>query len=361
MATSAAVEADGHRTAREAGLRWVDDSAPGLRRLGAAPRFHYADAAGRRISDPKTLQRIRDIAIPPAWTDVWICPSPNGHIQATGRDARRRKQYRYHARWREVRDERKYDRMIAFGRALPGIRGRVAADLARPGLPRERVLAAVVRLLDVTLIRVGNEEYAAENRSFGLTTLRARHVEVEGSRLRFRFRGKSGVRHVVAVQDRHLAQILARCQDLPGEELFEWLDEDGQAHGIDSDAVNGYIREAGGDGFTSKDFRTWAGTVLALTALRDLGASGSRTEAKRQVVRAVAEVSRRLGNTPAVCRRCYVHPEVIEAHTDGRLLKLRLSGRAPSDAAGLRSEERAVLRLLERAGRATPRAASRAA
>ena len=345
--TSVAPTGDALATARQAGLRWVDDSLPGIRRLGEPGRFRYVDAQGRAVRDVETLQRISDIAIPPAWTDVWICPNANGHIQATGRDARRRKQYRYHQRWREVRDEQKYDRMLEFAKALPGIRARVARDLSLPGLPRERVLAAVVRLLDVTFIRVGNDEYAKENQSFGLTTLRNRHVEVQGSRIRFRFKGKSGVHHTVSVEDRRLARILNRCQDLPGEQLFEWVDDEGEPHTIESDDVNEYLREISGKEFTSKDFRTWAGTVLALCALHEIGPSSSKTEMKRQVVHAIGQVSKRLGNTPAVCRRCYVHPDVLSAYADGRLLKLRLgTRRITSSENGLRNEERAVLRLL---------------
>ncbi len=350
---------DAVTAARAAGLRWVDNSSPGIRRRGRPGHFHYVDAAGRGVSDAATLQRIADAVIPPAWTDVWISPVPNGHIQATGRDVRRRKQYRYHQRWREVRDERKYHRMLAFGRALPRIRRRVAHDLALPDLPRERVLAAVVRLLDVTFIRVGNDEYARENASYGLTTLRDRHVDVDGEQIRFRFRGKSGKQHVVSIRDRRLARIVDRCQDIPGEALFEYLDADGAAQGVGADDVNDYLREIAGDAFTSKDFRTWAGTVLALCELRDLSGAPSRSQARRLVTEAIGRVSARLGNTPAVCRRCYVHPDVIEAFADGRLLQLRLRA-SPRSASGLRSEERALLRLLDPRGR-TRRSAARAA
>ena len=344
MTTAAAAESVG--TARAAGLRWVDDSMPGLRRLGRPGAFRYVDADGRQVVDPTTLQRIRDTAIPPAWTDVWICPRADGHIQATGRDARRRKQYRYHPRWREVRDERKFTHMVDFGTVLPRVRARVAADLRRKGVPRERVLAAVVRLLDVAFIRVGSEDYVKANGSYGLTTLRARHVDVNGARIRFRFKGKSGVRHEVAVEDPRLARILARCQDLPGEELFEWRDDDGALHPITADDVNEYLREVSGGDVTSKDFRTWAGTVLAWSALRDAGPAGSKAEAKRQVVAAIRQVSGRLGNTPAVCRRCYIHPEVLAGYADATLLAPRVVSRSSSKAAALSVEERAVLRFL---------------
>ena len=339
--------------ARAAGLRYVDDRMAGIRRVRRGSSFGYVDARDRPVRDPETLQRIRQLVIPPAWTDVWICPLPHGHLQATGRDARGRKQYRYHARWREVRDETKYHRMLAFGDALPAIRRRVVDDLAQPGQPKTRVLAAIVRLLDVTLIRVGNEEYAKENRSYGLTTMRARHVDIDGSRIRFDFRGKSGVHHVVDVEDRRVARVLERCVDLPGQDLFQYTDEAGTRQPLGSDDVNEYIREAAGGDFSTKDFRTWAGTVLAACALHASGPFESEREARRQVVEAIAGVSRRLGNTPAVCRRCYVHPDVLEAHADGSLLRIRLrAAAAPPPDHGLSPPERAVLRLLR--GRLEP-------
>jgi DNA topoisomerase I len=336
--------------ARAAGLRWVDDSIPGITREAGGSTFRYRDPDGRLIRDAETLQRIRDLAIPPAWTDVWIATIPDAHLQATGRDARRRKQYRYHPRWHEVRDETKYHRMIAFGESLQRIREQVDRDLARPSLSRQRVLAAVVRLLDVTLIRVGNDEYAKENSSYGLVTLTGRHVDISGPNIQFRFKGKAGVRHNVEVADRRVARVLQRTQDLPGEQLFEYLDPDGEVRRITSEDVNAYLRDITGEEFSSKDFRTWAGTVLAACALHELGPFGSRTEAKRQTVQAIKEVSRRLGNTPAVCRRCYVHPDVLSAHADGSLLKLRLRSRGSAVAAqhGLREEERAVLRMLRK-------------
>lgn len=306
------------------------------------------DPDGRIVTDAPTLQRIADAAIPPAWTDVWISPIANGHVQATGRDARRRKQYRYHPRWREVRDEQKYARMVDFGTALPRIRERVAADMGRQGLSRERVLAAVVRLLDLTYMRVGNDEYAKENNSYGLTTLRDRHVDVRGARIAMRYRGKSGVRHEVFLEDRRLARILARCQDLPGEELFEWRDTDGELHAVTADDVNDYLREISGGDFTSKDFRTWAGSVLAGSALVAVGPAESKTASTRQIVAAIKQVSGQLGNTPAVCRRCYVHPDVLASYADGTLVAVKTAGgaRGRPGAAALSDEERAVLRLL---------------
>ncbi len=339
-------------TARAAGLRYVNDGSPGIRhepRAGGG--FRYVGIDGRAIRKAADIQRIAHIAVPPAWTDVWICPLSNGHILATGRDARGRKQYRYHERRREARDATKYERTIAFGDALPRIRARVDKDLRRSDLSRERVLATIVRLLDSTYIRVGNEEYARENRSFGLTTMRDRHVEVEGSKLRFEFRGKSGKQHSVEIADRRVARVVSRLQDLPGQQLFQWQDEEGGLHGVESDDVNAYIRDAAGDDFTAKDFRTWAGTVLAAWALQELGEYASQTQAKRQVVEAVESVARNLGNTPAVCRRCYVHPEVINAHLDGGLLA-NLERRAEETLAAsledLSGREAAVLAFLRR-------------
>src|SRR2546423_1625725 len=270
--------------AKAAGLRYVSDASPGIRRKRAGKNFSYIGLDGKPIHDQDELHRIRSLGIPPAWTDVWICPQPNGHIQATGRDAKGRKQYRYHPRWRAVRDETKYSRLIAFGEALPTIRARVEHDLGLPGLPREKVLATVVRLLETTLIRVGNEEYARQNRSYGLTTLRNRHVDVRGTELRFHFRGKSGKEHEVALHDRRLARVMRRLQELPGQELFQYVDEDGTRASIDSDDVNAYLREIAGEDFSAKDFRTWAGTVLCAVALRELDAASGEVEAKRNVV-----------------------------------------------------------------------------
>lgn len=345
-----------HRSAAAAaGLRWVDDSKPGIRRDGKPGAFRYLAKDGAVITDAETLDRIRGLAIPPAWTDVWISPRPDGHIQATGRDARRRKQYRYHARWREVRDEQKYAHVIDFGTALPRIRARVASDLSRRGLPQEAVLAAVTRLLDLTHIRVGDEEYVRENDSYGLTTMRAEQVKVRGSRISFHFRGKSGVHHDVFIDDRRMARIVARIQDLPGEELFEWRDEHGGLHPITADHVNEYLRDVSGGDFTSKDFRTWAGTVLAWCALREEGAAPSATAAKRLIVEAVKQVSAQLGNTPAVARRNYIHPDVIAAYTDGSLFDVTAEPRRSDgpESRALSDSEAAVLRLLRATNPAT--------
>jgi DNA topoisomerase-1 len=336
--------------ARVAGLVYVSDASPGIRRLRAGKGFRYIGPDGKPVRNREELRRIRALVIPPAWTAVWICTNPNGHIQAVGRDARGRKQYRYHPRWREVRDETKYERVIAFGQALPHIRARAEHDLARPGLPREKVLATVVRLLETTLIRVGNEEYARHNGSFGLTTMRDRHVEISGQTIRFEFRGKSGVRHNVDVSDRQLAGIVKQCQDLPGYELFQYLDADGQRHSIDSTDVNAYLREISGQEFTAKDFRTWAGTVLAARVLREFEAFDSQTQAKQNIVRAIEAVAKRLGNTRTVCRKCYVHPAVLEAYLDGSLVQT-LSQRAEEEIVDslseLPPEEAAVLAFLQ--------------
>jgi DNA topoisomerase-1 len=336
-------------SAKVAGLRYTPDDRPGIRRIRCGKGFRYLDPDGRPVRDAETLGRIRSLAIPPAWTGVWICPHSNGHLQATGRDARGRKQYRYHPRWRAVRDETKYDRLIAFGLALPRIRARVEADLSRPGLPRPKVLATVVRLLETTLIRVGNEEYARENGSFGLTTLRNRHVQVNGTTVQFAFRGKSGVRHRIDVNDRRLARVVRRCRDLPGQLLFQYQDEDGTLRGVDSEDVNEYLREVAGEEFTAKDFRTWGGTVLATPALLAFEAAGSEAQARRNVAAAIEAVAHRLGNTAAVCRKCYVHPAVIDAYLDGSLqaLRDRLGQPAPDQATGLGADEQAVLEFLQ--------------
>jgi DNA topoisomerase I len=330
--------------ARAAGLRYVTDARPGIRRKHAGKGFAYVGPDGSSVRDEAELQRIRALAVPPAWTDVWICVDPRGHIQATGRDARRRKQYRYHARWREVRDETKYGRMVAFGQVLPEVRRRVSADLRKDGLPRAKVLAAVVRLLETTLIRVGNEEYAKENRSYGLTTLRDRHVKVRGNVLRFEFVGKGGQRRRVDLRDAKLARLVKRCQDLPGQELFQYVDDDGEVGDVGSEDVNDYVREITGQEFTAKDFRTWAGTVMAALALA-LEPFGSQRQAKKNVVSAIEQVADRLGNTPAVCRKCYVHPQVIDAYLDGTPI---LIDRSAKRSRGLSGEERAVLRFLKR-------------
>ena len=302
-----------------AGLRHVsDDRTPGIRRVGSPRRFWYVRADGRRISKPAELKRIRSLVIPPAWTRVWICPDPCGHLQATGRDARGRKQYRYHPRFRQMRDELKYGRLPAFAQALRRIRRRTAADARKRGLPRSKVLAAAVQLLEKTLIRIGNEEYARANGSVGLTTMRDRHATIRGADVRFEFRGKSGVAHAVELHDARLARIVKACRDLPGYELFQYVDESGQRQTIGSDDVNTYLREISGDDFTAKDFRTWAGTVLAAQALARLARFKSQTEAKRNVMQAIACVARRLGNTKAVCRKAYIHPAIFAAYMDGQ-------------------------------------------
>jgi DNA topoisomerase-1 len=349
-------------SARAAHCRYVDDRSPGIRRLRRGKAFRYVDADCHAVRDRNTLARIRSIAIPPAWTDVWICPSASGHIQATGRDARGRKQYRYHPRFREVREETKYGRMLAFADVLSNVRTAVDQDLARTKLDRDKVLATIVRLLEITLIRVGNEEYARDNGSYGLTTMRTRHVDVHGSTIRFHFRGKSGKDHVVDVLDRRVARIIQRCTDLPGHELFQYIDEDGERRSVEAADVNEYIRRVSGADFTAKDFRTWAGTVLAAHALKEL-AFESATHAKRNIVCAVKTVSARLGNTPSVCRKCYVHPAVFQTYLEGSLadeLKPRRKA-AHAMPAGLSSEERAVVLLLRAREKAAARAGARAA
>ena len=310
---------DAREVAREAGLRYATDKRPGITRRRAGRSFSYRMPDGTLVKDRSVLDRIRALAIPPAWTDVWISPWPNGHLQASGRDAKGRKQYRYHARWHERRGSDKFERMVAFGEALPRIRARLDEDLARPGLPREKVLAAVVRLLELTLIRVGNDEYARLNRSFGLTTLRDRHARIEGTAIRFRFRGKAGLMHEVGLRDRRLSNVVRRCQELPGQELFQYVDEQGEVRDVASDDVNAYIREASGGDFTAKDFRTWAGTLLAYRALLALQPAENARATKRAVVEAIKHTAERLGNTPAVARGSYVHPAVLEAYMEGSL------------------------------------------
>ena len=324
-----------------ADLRYVDDSRPGIRRKRMGDRFAFFDSEGQRIKDEEEITRINRLAVPPAYTDVWICPDPRGHLQATGRDARGRKQYRYHTRWRELRDADKYGRLMQFGQALPRIRARVKRDLGLPGMPRAKLLATVVHLLDVTLIRVGNEEYARANRSFGLTTLRNRHVEVRGERVCFRFRGKSGIEHDVEISDARVARIIRRCLDIPGQELFQYIDAEGARGSIDSADVNEYLRAVGGNDFTAKDYRTWAGSAFALERLRKLPFE-SAAAAKRNIVATVREVADELGNTPAVCRRCYMHPAVLEAYSAARLPE----GAVPARR-GLRNEEARLLAFLE--------------
>jgi DNA topoisomerase-1 len=325
-------------SAKAAGLRYVSDADAGIARQRSGTTFRYLRPDGKAVRDPQTLARIRRLAIPPAWEDVWICTRDDGHLQATGRDARGRKQYRYHPRWREVRDETKYGRMLDFAKALPRIRRRVSQDLALQGLPRDKVLAAVVRLLETTRIRVGNEEYMRANDSFGLTTLRTRQVRVNGSTMSFNFRGKSGVQHRVALNDRKLAAIVRRMRDLPGYELFQYVDEAGETRAVDSADVNEYLKGLAGEEFTSKDFRTWAGTVLAAEALHALEPPAG----KHKVAQAIESVARQLGNTKAVCRKCYIHPAVIDSYLDGSLAQ-SMTGRRL---------EACVQRLLSRCARA---------
>ena len=337
--------------ARGAGLRYSTDAAPGIRRAEKGGGFIYLRSDGARVKDEASLSRIKRLAIPPAWTEVWISPRENGHIQATGRDARGRKQYRYHANWRRQRDENKFGRMIAFGRALPRIRRRVRRDAARAGMPREKVLATVVRLLEATLIRVGNDEYARDNNSYGLTTMRNRHASVKGARIRFNFRGKSGKRHEISVRDPQLARIVRRCQEMPGQELFAYEDADGQPRDVSSQDVNDYLREISNENFTAKDFRTWAGTVLAAIALREFEAVTHEAQAKKNVVAAIEAVARMLGNTPAVCRKCYVYPGILECYLAGETISTiqqRAAGKLGRSLSRLKPEEAAVLALIQR-------------
>jgi DNA topoisomerase I len=352
---------DPRRAARVANLNYVTDAAPGIRRRRFGRGFRYFAPDGRPLSEPGELERVRRLAVPPAWRDVWICPDPHGHIQAIGRDARGRRQHRYHPQWRQLRDEAKFSRLVAFGRALPAIRARVDAALSRPGLSREKVLALVVRLLEITLIRVGNEEYARDNASFGLTTLRRRHVAVSGEKLRFRFRGKSGKEHAFGIRDRRLSRIVKRCQELPGQELFRYVDGRGRKRGVGSADVNAYLRAVSGRDFTAKDFRTWAGTVRAAYALNAFEPFSSLRQAKRNLKRAVESVAARLGNTPAICRRCYIHPVVVDAYLDGALPGA-LGRRDPRPrTGGLNPHEHSVLGMLvvnTDAARSAPRLAS---
>jgi len=336
-------------TAKLAKLRHVSDDIPGINRHKARRGFDYRFPDGEWVRDLDTLKRIRSLVIPPAWTAVWICPHPNGHIQAIGRDQRGRKQYRYHPRWREVRDESKYGKMLAFGHVLPVIRERVEADLRKHGLPRERVLAAVVRLMETTLFRIGNTEYAKANKSYGLTTLRDRHVEIDGSHIHLDFRGKHGIRHETDINDRRLARIIKDCRDLPGYELFQYLDENSNRHTIDSADVNEYLREISGEQITAKDFRTWAGTNLAALALQEYELFETEAKRKRAVVRAVEKVAKHLGNTPAICRRCYIHPAIFDGYLDGTLLntlKEQTQTYLAQNVTGMSAEEAAVTAFL---------------
>lgn len=336
--------------AEEAGLVYVDDSRPGLTRKRSGTGFRYLDAKGSPLRDKAALARIRSLAVPPAYTDVWICPRSNGHIQATGRDAKGRKQYRYHPDFRQAREANKFSRIMAFANALPAIRQRVDSDMKGPGLSRDKVLATVVHLLETTLIRVGNDDYARTNKSYGLTTLRDPHVRVDGAALTFRFKGKSGKVWNVALKDRRVARIVKACQDLPGQELFQYIDTDGTQRDVTSSDVNAYLREIAGEDFTAKDFRTWAGTVLAALALREFETFDSAAGAKRNIRTAIESVAGRLGNTPTICRKCYIHPQVLDCYLEGGLLlqvKDAVESELSNDLSSLRPEEAAVLGLLQ--------------
>lgn len=346
----AALTVEPAQSAAMVGLRYFTDDTCGIQRRRAGKGFYYVSSDGERITDKVELNRIKSLAIPPAWHDVWICPLPHGHLQATGWDAKGRKQYRYHPHWREVRSQAKFNRMIAFAEALPKIRLQTQSDLALRGLPRAKVLATVIRLLELTQIRVGNEEYATTNRSFGLTTMRERHVDVSGSKIEFNFRGKSGVEHDIALSDRSLAKIVKRCQDLPGQELFQYLDEDGQHQPIDSGDVNDYLREATSLDFTAKDFRTWSGTVLAAIELNELGVFETKTEAKKNITQAIKDVAKQLGNRPATCRKYYVHPAILDAYQNGTLCQSMPRSTQQKTATAtqdLQPEEQVVLQLLK--------------
>ncbi len=337
-------------SARAAGLRYVSDAKPGIGRTPFRKGFRYTNPDGTPLRDAAALARIKSLVIPPAWTDVWICTQPSGHLQATGRDVKGRKQSRYHPRWREVRDETKYERMTFFASVLPTIRERVQHDLSLPGLPRNKILATIVSLMEATLIRVGNTEYARDNQSYGLTTMRNRHVAVHGTTITFTFQGKSRVHHTINLQDRRLAGIIKRCSDIPGYELFQYLDSDGTHHSIDSSDVNEYLREITGEHFTAKDFRTWAGSVLACDVLREFEPFSSATEAKKNIVQAIAAVASRLGNTPTVCRKCYVHPAVLEAYLGGmspKAAKQKLDEEIAEHTSALRREEQELVELLQ--------------
>lgn len=334
------------QSAAEAGLRYVSGSGPCIQRIRSGKGFRYLGPDGKPLRDARHLARIRSLVIPPAWTNVWICPSPHGHLQAVGWDAKGRKQYRYHPLYRAVRDQAKFSKMIAFGTVLALIRKKVGEDLRRPGLPREKVLAAVVRLLETTYIRVGNDEYAKENDSFGLTTMHDRHVRIAGARLFFQFRGKSGQQHSIDLTDQRLARIVKQCQELPGYELFQYEGEDGKPHPIDSAEVNQYIREAAGNDFTAKDFRTWAGTVLAAKELHAAGPCPNAKAGKKTLVTAIKTVASRLGNRPSTCRKYYIHPAIIDAYTDGSLFPAMEQGEQQNAAyagLGLRPEEYSVM------------------
>ncbi len=341
---------DPRDAAETAGLSYVSDEEPGIRRKKSGKGFAYVGPGGKKVEDKATLERIRSLAIPPAYTDVWICARPNGHIQATGRDAKGRKQYRYHPAFREVRESTKYEHMIEFAKGLPAIRRTVDGHMSLPGLPREKVLATVVHLLENTLIRVGNADYAKQNKSYGLTTLRDPHVKVEGAELKFQFKGKSGKTWRLSVKDRRIARIVKACQDLPGQDLFQYLDAAGERQSVTSADVNAYLKEITGRDITAKDFRTWAGTVLAAMALSEFEEFDSQAKAKKNLRAAIEKVSSRLGNTPTICRKCYVHPEVFTCYLEGALLleiRNEVEEELREGLADLKPEEAAVMALLE--------------
>lgn len=339
------ITTDPVKSAQKAGLRYVSDERPGITRKGAGRGFSYIDVNGDRITDTAERKRLEALSIPPNFTDVWICPLPNGHLQATGRDAKGRKQYIYHSDWRKFRSQSKFNRMVLFGAHLPQIRSTTDKHLKRRNLSREKVLATVVQLLETTLIRVGNDQYARQNRSFGLTTMRDRHVEISGSKVKFEFRGKSGINHEIELQDRRLARIVKSCRDIPGYELFQYYDENGDRATIDSGDVNDYLQEITGQEFTAKDFRTWAGTLLALLALDEMGPFEKESQAKKNVAQAVKIVAKQLGNRPATCRKYYVHPAIIDAYTEGWLPSM-MQEKEVSD--GLHPEEYIVLDIIQR-------------
>lgn len=346
----AVITSDPIESAEAIGLRYVGDDSPGIQRQRSGKKdFAYFDVKGDRIRDPDEIRRLNALAIPPAYKDVWICPFANGHLQATGRDAKGRKQYRYHALWRSIRDQSKFTRMLVFSQSLPQIRQRLEHDLSLPGLPKEKVLAAIVRLMELTRIRVGNEEYARSNQSYGLTTLRDEHVNIAGSKLQFQFRGKSGVEHDIELADKRLAKIVKRCQDIPGQELFQYRDEAGQYQAIDSGAVNDYLRAITEQDFTAKDFRTWAGTVLAASELADIGTFASETAAKKNIVQAIKTVASYLRNRPATCRKYYVHPAILDAYMNESLHQMMEKHAASliENGHALKPEELAVVAILE--------------
>ena len=333
------------------GLRYVSDAKPGITRTRRGKRFAYYDTRGDLIRDEKKLDRIRAIVVPPAWTDVWICPSPNGHVQATGFDDRGRKQYRYHERWREARDGNKFQGILQFGAVLPAIRAQAAEDMKRPGMSREKVLATVVKLLEVTLIRVGNAEYAKENESYGLTTIRKKHIDLDGSDIHFHFTGKSGKVWDLSISDRRIAGVVRKCSELPGYELFKYEGDDGALHDVTSSDVNAYLQEITGEDFTAKDIRTWSGTVLAAMALDELEKFDSEAQAKKNVVAAIEHVSRLLGNTPTICRKCYVHPQILDSYIDGTLagvLREEIDETVREEYPNLEPEEVLVLTFLRK-------------